>query len=369
MESMGITKMFQDVFVNKKVLITGDTGFKGSWLAIWLNKLGAEVYGYALPAKKNYDNFVVCGLEKKINHLDGDIRDLEKLQHYFNSVNPDFAFHLAAQPLVLESYRNPHYTFETNIIGTVNFFESVRNTPNVKAALNITSDKCYQNNDLDLGYREDDPMGGNDPYSASKGCSELITNSYFHSFFNNNSHCAIASARAGNVIGGGDWADDRIIPDFFKSIISREKLIIRNPESTRPWQHVLEPLSGYLLLASKLFTQGKRFSGGWNFGPSDKLNFKVSELVSSIINYFGDGTVSYLDSSEKPKEAQKLKLDISKSRLNLKWCPVLNFDQLIEFTVQGYKAQLNNQDLFEARIKQIEMYYDLAKLNNCKWIE
>lgn len=361
--------MFQNVFSNKKILITGDTGFKGSWLAIWLNQLGAEVYGYALPPKNKFENFVLCGLDKKINHLDGDIRNLEKLQNYFIKVSPDFAFHLAAQPLVLESYKNPHYTFETNILGTVNFFEAVRNTPSIKVALNITSDKCYQNNEWVWGYRENDPMGGSDPYSASKSCSELVTNSYLNSFFKDNSQCAIASARAGNVIGGGDWAKDRIVPDFFRSILKKEKLIVRNPNATRPWQHVLEPLGGYLLLASKLFLEGSKFSGGWNFGPSDNLTYKVSELINSIIKYLGKGDVSFIDNPEKPQEANMLKLDISKSNLNLKWKSVLNFNQLIEFTINGYKAQLNNENLLEERVKQIDVYCNIAKLNNCSWID
>jgi CDP-glucose 4,6-dehydratase len=369
MESVEIIFMFQNVYSNKKILITGDTGFKGSWLAIWLNILGAEVYGYALPPKNVYDNFMVCNLDRKINHLDGDIRDLEKLKNYFNTVKPDFAFHLAAQPLVLESYKDPHYTFETNILGTVNLFEAVRNTPSVKVALNITSDKCYQNNEWVWGYRENDPMGGNDPYSASKGCSELVTNSYLNSFFKNNSHCAIASARAGNVIGGGDWAEDRIVPDFFRSILNQEKMIVRNPDAIRPWQHVLEPLSGYLQLASKLFLEGNKYSGGWNFGPSDSLNYKVSELVDSIIKYLGKGEVALIDYLEKPYEANMLKLDISKSNSILKWKPVLNFDQLIKFTVNGYKAEMNNESLLEERIKQIDDYYKIAEQNNCSWID
>jgi CDP-glucose 4,6-dehydratase len=369
MESVEIKVMFQNVFFNKKILITGDTGFKGSWLAIWLNQLGAEVYGYALPPKNNYDNFVVCNLDKKINHLDGDIRDLEKLKNYFNTVKPDFAFHLAAQPLVLESYKNPHYTFETNILGTVNFFEAVRNTPSVKAALNITSDKCYQNNEWVWGYRENDPMGGNDPYSASKGCSELVTNSYINSFFKINSHCAIASARAGNVIGGGDWAEDRIVPDFFRSILNQDKMIVRNPDAIRPWQHVLEPLSGYLLLASKLFLNANKFSGGWNFGPTDTSTYKVSELINSIIRFLGKGDVVFSDNPEKPHEANMLKLDISKSNFNLNWKPILNFDQLIEFTVNGYVAQVANDNLIDERIKQIDTYCKIAKLNNCSWID
>ena len=274
--------LFKGIFNNKKVLITGDTGFKGSWLAIWLLELGADVYGYALSPKTNADNFVVTELDRKINHKTGDIRNKENLLKYFNEVKPDFAFHLAAQPLVLESYSNPHYTFETNLMGTVNFFEAVRNTDSVKAAINITSDKCYKNHDWVWGYRENDPMGGKDPYSSSKGCSELITDSYLNSFFIN-SKCNIASARAGNVIGAGDWAENRIVPDYFRALQRNKKLVVRNPKSTRPWQHVLEPLSGYLMLASRLY-ENKKFCGGWNFGPKDEMNYTVQELLNEISN-------------------------------------------------------------------------------------
>jgi len=357
-------KYLYKTYNGKKVLITGDTGFKGSWLAIWLKQLGAEVYGYALPPQRKEDNFVRCKLNEKIHHLDGDIKDLNKLKNYFEEVQPEFAFHLAAQPIVLESYENPHYTFETNVMGTVNFFEAVRNTPSVKAAVNITSDKCYQNNEWVWGYRENDPMGGKDPYSASKGCSELITNSYQNSFFAQNTHCAIASARAGNVIGGGDWSDYRIVPDFFRAIKKNEKLIIRNPHTTRPWQHVLESLGGYLLLVSKLYSEGNKYSGGWNFGPLDQANHKVSELIETIIKYYGKGDVVFEESSEKLYEANALKLDISKAMMNLKWEPVLSFEELIEYTVEGYKTEFTESDVYEERIKQIENYCLSAKTKN-----
>ena len=361
--------LFNNIYKNKKVLITGDTGFKGSWLAIWLKELGAKVYGYALPSQREDDNFVKCNLKDKIHHIDGDIRDLNKLVNNFEEVQPEFAFHLAAQPIVLESYENPHYTFETNVMGTVNFFEAVRNTPSVKAAVNITSDKCYQNNEWVWGYRENDPMGGKDPYSASKGCSELITTSYKNSFFTNNSHCAIASARAGNVIGGGDWADYRILPDFFRAIAKNEKLIIRNPQATRPWQHVLEPLSGYLLLASKLYSEGNKYSGGWNFGPLDQTNHKVSELIEAVIKYYGNGEVVYDDTSEKLHEANMLKLDISKSQWNLKWKPVLTFEELIKFTVDGYDVEIGDHNIYDARKKQILDYFLLAGKRKADWIK
>ena len=360
-------ELFNRVFDNKKVLITGDTGFKGSWLAIWLKELGADVYGYALPPKKEEDNFVTCRLNEKIHHVDGDVRDLNKLVNYFEEVKPEIAFHLAAQPIVLDSYKDPHYTFETNIMGTVNFFEAVRSIKNVKAAINITSDKCYQNNEWVWGYREPDPMGGKDPYSASKGCSELVTNSYLNSFFKEDNHCAISSARAGNVVGGGDWADYRIVPDFFRAIKKNEKLIIRNPRSTRPWQHVMEPLSGYLLLASKLYIEGNKFSGGWNFGPSDQANHKVIELINSIIMFYGKGEVVIDDSGEKLHEASMLKLDISKAMWSLEWRPVLDFDELIKFIVDGYSEELRGNNIYEKRTKQIKNYVELAGKRNIQW--
>jgi CDP-glucose 4,6-dehydratase len=359
--------IFNNIYRNKKVLLTGDTGFKGSWLAIWLNELGAEVFGYALPPQRNEDNFVKCNLSNIIHHQDGDIRDTNKLINYFEQVKPDIVFHLAAQPIVLESYKNPHYTFETNVMGTVNLFEAIRNTKSVKAAVNVTSDKCYQNNEWVWGYRETDPMGGKDPYSASKGCSELVTNAYLNSFFSNNIHCSIASARAGNVIGGGDWAEYRIVPDFFRAIKNDEKLIIRNPNATRPWQHVLEPLSGYLLLASKLYSDGDKYSGGWNFGPLEQANHKVSELIKAIIKYYGKGEVVFNDSSEKLPEANMLKLDISKAQWDLKWKPVLSFDELIAFTVDGYTDEISGNDVFKSRIKQILDYINLAKQKEIQW--
>jgi CDP-glucose 4,6-dehydratase len=359
-------KLFNGVFEGKKILVTGDSGFKGSWLSIWLKLLGAEVHGYSLPPVRNEDNFVTCNLYSLINHQDGDIRDADKFFSFVNNVNPDIAFHLAAQPIVLESYKNPAYTFETNIMGTVNFFEAVRNNKSIKAAVNITSDKCYQNNEWVWGYRENDPMGGKDPYSASKGCSELITNSYMHSFFNTNSNCVISSARAGNVIGGGDWAEYRIIPDFFRALEKGEPLLIRNPEATRPWQHVLEPLSGYLNLASRLFTEGDKYAGNWNFGPLDQANHSVSFLINGLIKYLGKGQVVYDDVAEKLHEANLLKLDISKAVQKLNWKPVLNFNETVEFTANGYVDE-GTESVFDKRKKQIEKYVALAASQQIKW--
>jgi CDP-glucose 4,6-dehydratase len=353
--------LFNGVYKSKKVLLTGDTGFKGSWLSIWLKEMGAEVYGYALPPKKERDNFVSSKLSRIIHHEDGDIRDQKHLLKYFKSVLPDIAFHLAAQPLVVDSYKDPHYTFETNVMGTVNFFEAVRNTPSVKAAINITSDKCYQNNEWIWGYRENDPMGGKDPYSASKGASEIVTNSYFHSFFSKENTCSIASARAGNVIGGGDWSDFRIIPDFFRALEKGEILQLRYPNATRPWQHVLEPLGGYLLLAVKLFAEGKKYSGGWNFGPFDENNCTVRELVEAMIMNAGKGSYEVLEAIENLHEASLLKLDISKAVHCLQWKPVLNFEETVEMTVKGYKDEINNNNIYQSRVKQIEEYIQIAK--------
>lgn len=360
---------FSNCYKGKKVLITGHTGFKGSWLAIWLKELGATVYGYALPPTSDMDNFVRCNLETQIHHCEGDVRDLKKLTQYFNSVQPDIAFHLAAQPLVLLSYQDPYTTFETNMMGTVNFFEAVRSTSSVKAAINVTTDKCYDNKEWIWGYRENDPMGGKDPYSASKGCSELITASYQNSFFLEEGSCNIASARAGNVIGGGDWAEDRIIPDFFRSIKSGQELFIRNAHATRPWQHVLEPLSGYLNLGQKLLNEGKSFTGGWNFGPSDIENFSVGNLIEAMIANLGSGSYSAPDLKDKKHEAYLLKLDISKAANVLNWRPALTFEETVEFTVKGYQSDMNGINIYQDRVSQIRLFTDKAIENKIKWVD
>ena len=358
---------FNNVYKGKKVLITGDTGFKGSWLAIWLLQLGADVYGYALPPNSQLDNFVTANLANRITHIDGDVRDLNSLRDYFGKVQPDIAFHLAAQPLVLLSYADPVNTFETNLMGVINFFEAVRSTPSVKVAVNVTSDKCYDNNEWVWGYRESDPMGGKDPYSASKGCAELITASYQHSFFNNHDSCLVASARAGNVIGGGDWAADRIIPDYFRAFKKNEKLLLRNPYATRPWQHVLEPLSGYLNLAAALFTGGKKFTGGWNFGPEDTANYSVQELIDKILLIENAGGYYTPEGLIKPHEATFLKLDISKAVNILNWRPALTFDETVSFTFNGYKDDIDGGQVFEKRNQQITAYTQKAAQKNIEW--
>jgi CDP-glucose 4,6-dehydratase len=349
--------LFSEVYKNKKVLITGHTGFKGSWMAIWLKELGADVYGYSLEPYTVKDNFVTTELSKKINHTIGDIRDLEKLQAYFNSVKPDIAFHLAAQPLVIESYNNPHYNFETNLMGTVNFFEAVRNCTSVKVAINVTTDKCYQNNEWIWGYRENDAMGGDDPYSASKGCSELITNSYIKSFFCKENTANVASGRAGNVIGGGDWADNRILPDMMRAYKNQEVSSIRNPNSVRPWQFVLEPLFGYMKLGEKLWTNGKTFSGGWNFGPAAFENYSVGDVVNEVKKIISTIKIDSPVETEKLHEAGLLKLDITKAVNLLDWKPKLNFEETIQFTINGYLDELDPQnDIYDCRVKQIKAY-------------
>lgn len=356
-----------DIYKEKKVLITGHTGFKGSWLAIWLKQLGANVYGYALAPESQYDNFVTCRLADKVFHREGDVRDAASLKAYFAEIQPDFAFHLAAQPLVLESYRKPQYTFETNVMGTVNFFEAVRHTPSVKAAVNVTTDKCYDNKEWVWGYRENDPMGGKDPYSASKGCSELVTAAYIESFFKQDGTCPVASARAGNVIGGGDWALDRVIPDYFRAIKNKENLVVRNPSSTRPWQHVLEPLSGYLHLAARLLIDGNQFSGGWNFGPDDSANYTVQNLIDQMIAIGAPGFYTIFGATEKKHEANMLKLDISKAVNLLDWKPALNFQETVRFTLDGYLADLDGLEIYEKRVAQITDYTANAIKRQVGW--
>ncbi len=358
---MKTVDLFDKFFKGKKVLITGHSGFKGSWLCIWLNELGAEVYGYALEPNTPKDNFVTVQLSSKIHHFIGDVRDRENLERYFEEVQPDIALHLAAQPLVIDSYNDPHYNFETNVMGTVNFFEAVRKSCSVKVAINVTTDKCYQNKEWLWGYRENDAMGGDDPYSASKGCSELITHAYQNSFFSADGTPAIASARAGNVIGGGDWADNRIIPDTLRSYLNNTPLVLRNPESIRPWQFVLEPLYGYLLLAKKLWEDGKSFSGGWNFGPSSAKNHTVAHVIHEVKNLLPSLNFQIDHSDGKLHEAGLLKLDVSKSITELHWLPKLDFKQTIDFTVRGYLDELEYpSNLYIARLKQIEGYCSIS---------
>lgn len=351
--------MFENVFKNKTVLITGHTGFKGSWLCVWLKELGADVVGYALEPYTERDNFVVSGLKHKIRHTTGDVRDYQKLREIFEKYQPEFVFHLAAQPIVRESYVNPKGTYDINIGGTVNALECCRVTDSVRVVINVTSDKCYENREWVWGYRENDPMGGYDPYSSSKGCSELITAAYRRSFFNpidfEKHGKSLSSVRSGNVIGGGDWQKDRIIPDSIRALENNMPVEIRSPHAKRPWQHVLEPLSGYLLLASRMYKEPRKFCGAWNFGPNHESIMAVGELVDMIVKKWGSG--SWIDKSDQdePHEASLLNLDISKAKSCLGWCPAWDLETAIEKTVEWYK-QYQRKNSYEVCKSQIDEY-------------
>lgn len=356
---------FLKTYKGKKVLITGHTGFKGGWLSIWLEMLGAEVYGYALDSLHENGIYLSSGISNRMNDRRGDIRDLEKLLIVFREVRPDVVFHLAAQALVIESYNNPVETFEINIQGTVNVLEAIRQTNSVKAAVMITTDKCYENKEWLWGYRETEPMGGHDPYSASKGAAELVISSYRRSFFNEKGNSAIASARAGNVIGGGDWASNRLVPDIFRSIEKNEEIIIRNPFSTRPWQHVLEPLGAYLLLGSKLMNNPVNYSEAWNFGPYSHEIHPVKDVVESIINYAGKGSWKDRSNSNQLHEANILMLDISKANNKLQWFPVLDFQETIRFTTDWHMNSklVNVLEFSQNQIIDYQRKWNLRKEN------
>jgi CDP-glucose 4,6-dehydratase len=338
---MGIdVSLFKSIYNNKRVLVTGHTGFKGSWLVLWLLQLGAKVVGYSQSVLQEPNHYNKLGLD--IKSIIGDIRDGEKVNRVFREEQPEIVFHLAAQSLVRHSFKDPVETFTTNVIGTVNVFEAARRANSVQAIINVTSDKCYKNNEWQWGYREIDAIGGHDPYSASKGCSELITNCWRNSFFNTNTYTnphgtLICSARAGNVIGGGDWAADRIIPDIIRAVSRNEKVKIRNPKAARPWQHVLEPLSGYLLLGQKLLEGNTEYADSWNFGPSEDGHVVVENIVAQAQKAWP--TIQYeLDiTTGHPHETTLLKLDCSKARDRLGWHPVWNHNIAIEKTINWYK--------------------------------
>jgi CDP-glucose 4,6-dehydratase len=350
-------------FKGKKIFITGNTGFKGSWLSIWLHELGADVYGYALAPTSNLDNFVVCKLEEKINQTYGDVTNFELLNSTIKNVNPDYIFHLAAQALVIDSYNDPISTYHTNVMGVVNLLQASRGLDNLKTIVVITSDKCYENKEQVWGYRENDELGGSDPYSSSKACAEIAVQSLRKSFFKD-SPVSLLSTRAGNVIGGGDWSENRLIPDIFKTKRADNILEIRNPNATRPWEHVLEPLSGYMQLAL-VAENNKKYEGGWNFGPSTYKHYNVLEVVQEIEK---STTLKYelINQQNKLHEANLLKLDITKAANELNWIPQLSFEETIRFTVEGYLVQ-DNSDIYNHRVKQIKEYTTLAISNKTSW--
>jgi len=344
----------------KRVFLTGHTGFKGGWLSLWLQQLGAEVTGYALDAPTKPSLFEAAFVARGMHSIIGDVRDGERLKHAMLDARPDIVIHLAAQPLVRYSYDNPVETYSTNVMGLVHLLEAVRATPGIKSVVNVTSDKCYENREWPWGYRENEAMGGYDPYSNSKGCAELVTASYRNSYFNPEKYAqhgiAIASARAGNVIGGGDWALDRLIPDMLRAIGTGNPVQIRNPNAVRPWQHVLEPLSGYLMLAEALHTTGPHYAQGWNFGPHDLDAKPVEWIIERLTQTWGEGAAWELDGVPQPHEATYLKLDCSKARAALGWQPRWNIGQTIEKIVEWHKACDEGADMHQMTLAQINTY-------------
>jgi len=363
-------RSFGDVYRNKRILITGHTGFKGSWLSTWLLELGAEVSGFSLDVPTNPSNFEVLGLKRRLKHITGDVRNLKQLEKAFDRVKPEIVFHLAAQAITRQSYEDPQATLFTNAGGTVNVLECIRRSGSVSAAVFITSDKCYQNVEWIWGYRENDRLGGDDPYSASKACAEITCQSYIKSFFQKRNSPRVSTARAGNVIGGGDWAIDRIIPDCIRAFSKKKKLEIRSPSSTRPWQHVLEPLSGYLWLGANLYKNNKIISGeSFNFGPQNIESWTVKTLITEFVKRWGHGkwSASVKRSSDK-KEATLLKLNCDKALARLKWQAILSFSDTVRFTAEWYKAYNESEDdMYDLTVGQIEEYTENAVIKKLAW--
>ena len=340
----------------KRVFLTGHTGFKGGWLALWLQAMGAKVHGYSLGPPTEPNLFSVARIGDGMSaSIVADIRDADSFTRAMQAAQPEIVFHLAAQPLVRRSYADPVETYATNVIGTVNLFEAVRATPNIRAVVNITTDKCYENREWLWGYRENEPMGGHDPYSSSKACAELVTSAYRRSYFDA-AGVAVASARAGNVIGGGDWAADRLVPDTLRAFDECRPVQIRYPSAIRPWQHVLEPLRGYLLLAEHLVSGDKTYAEGWNFGPDDSDARSVEWIVSHLADVWGHGACWIRDEAEHPHEAAYLKLDISKARSRLGWNPHWNLEQALDQTVSWYRAWQGGVDMRDFTLKQIAVH-------------
>jgi CDP-glucose 4,6-dehydratase len=363
-------RCFKGIYKGKKVLLTGHTGFKGAWLSVFLRELGAEVFGYSLEPPTEPSFFNAAGMKGRLEHVIGDIRDEERLAAVCRDFQPEFVFHLAAQPLVRLSYIEPRTTYETNVMGTVNLFEAARRTESVKVIVNITSDKCYENREWVYGYRENDHLGGFDPYSSSKGCSEIITSAYRTSYFNAAKGGAlISSVRAGNVIGGGDWAEDRLVPDCIRQLSDGKEIHIRYPMALRPWQHVLEPLSGYLWVGALMLQKGEVYGSAWNFGPDDDAMIPVSELVELVIEHWGEG--KYVnDGDSYPHEAQLLKLDCSKAHSVLKWMPALDIKSVVKDTVDWYREFYSgdtSRDMYDFSVSQMKQYIERARSRGIPW--
>ncbi len=355
--------MFKNAYQGKTVLLTGHTGFKGGWMALWLKHLGANVIGYSIDAPSEPNLFEKAQIEKEVTHVHGDIRDQDALDQVFAKYQPEIVFHLAAQPLVRLSYDEPDMTFETNVMGSLRVFEAIRKSKSTKVLVNVTSDKCYENREWVWGYRESDAMGGYDPYSASKGCAELLFSSYQRSYFpvaeHGDSHqVATASVRAGNVIGGGDWGKDRLIPDCFRALSKDETIVIRSPSAIRPWQHVMEPLSGYLTVGAKLIEDAKKYSGGWNFGPVSGDDWNVEAIVQKICGLWGNGNY-HVDGSRQPHEAHWLKLDCSKANIELNWTPKYSVADALDVTTAWYRRYYDgasSEEMCAFTLEQIQAY-------------
>jgi CDP-glucose 4,6-dehydratase len=350
-----------DFWRGKRVFLTGHTGFKGGWTVLCLQRLGAIVKGYSLKPNTNPSLFEIANICDGIESEFGDVRDLDRLKKSLLTFSPEIVIHMAAQPLVRLSYRNPVDTYQTNVMGTVNLFEAVRACEAVIAVVNVTTDKCYENNEWVWGYRESEAMGGHDPYSSSKGCSELVTSAYRRSFFGDNSAVCLGSARAGNVIGGGDWSQDRLIPDALHAFDRNKPVAIRNPFAIRPWQHVLEPISGYLMLAENLYLNGKVFAGAWNFGPKDECVKSVGEVMDYLAKLWPVDVSWVSDGSEQPYEADLLKLDISKVKMRLKWKPAWDLKTALQSIIEWHQSWLNGEDMKSVTLGQINNYENTLK--------
>ncbi len=355
-----MARVVDSFWKNKKVFLTGHTGFKGSWLSLWLTKMGAQVTGYALPPSTDPSLFEVAKIAQNMNSIFGDVRDLENLKKSLVAAQPEIVIHMAAQALVRYSYLNPVETYMTNVMGTVNLFEAVRSTPSIQVVINVTSDKCYENKEWQRGYREDDMLGGYDPYSNSKGCSELVTAAYRSSFLKEQ-NVAVASARAGNVIGGGDWAEDRLVPDIIRAVYEGHVVKIRNPRSIRPWQHVLVPLSGYLVLAQKMFEHGSTYAQAFNFGPDQDDAKEVEWIVKKITQVWGsDAQYELVPSATSMHEAHYLKLDCTKSKELLGWQSQISLDMALSSIVEWYLSYKNNPaSAYETTLAQIKKFEPL----------
>lgn len=349
-------KMVSSFWKDKKVFLTGHTGFKGSWMSLWLLKSGAKLTGYSLGLPTQPSLFEDLQISKDMNSIFADIRNMEQLKKSVKECQPDIIIHMAAQPLVRYSYREPVETYMTNVMGTVHLFEAARETSSVKTIVNVTSDKCYENQERSEGYSENEPMGGHDPYSNSKGCAELVTSAYRSSFFEKQ-NIALASGRAGNVIGGGDWAEDRLVPDIIRSVLKKEKLTIRNPKATRPWQHVLEPVGGYLLLAEKAFAGGKQYAEGFNFGPSKQDHCDVETIITKM-NQHWNNKIQYeiVSSDNNPHEANLLSLNCEKAKNVLGWEPRWHLDQALKMTVDWNEGRLGGKNIQSICTEQIAEY-------------